>query len=166
MTLTNLLILSVVGVAGSILFSLFTTQKKYLLYSTAILLAIAILGYSLDASAVADAVSQDMSDRSTTIERQTLEEDLNLTPDGGHYSGVEYAERTQGAAEAVSDEVIESTIAQYASDNLVIAVANGSVRVSGRVEDKETARHAIEQIKKIPGVHEITFNLGLDRKAS
>lgn len=165
MTLTNLLILGVVAMVGNILLSLFTTQKKYLLYSTTILLAIAVLGYSLNASAAADAVSQ-MSDRSTTIERGALEEDLNLTPDGGHYSGVEYAQRTQGAAEAVSDEAIESTIAQYASDDLVIAVANGSVRVSGRVEDREIARHVIEQIKEISGVHEITFNLGLDSKAS
>lgn len=166
MSITTILILSFVAMAGNILLSLFTTQKKYLLYSTAILLTIAVLGYSLNALAAADAVSQDMSVRSTTIERQALEEDLNLTPDGGHYSGVEYAQRTKGAAEAVGDEVIESTIAQYASDNLVIAVANGSVRVSGRVEDKEIARHVIEQIKEIPGVHEITFNLGLDRKAS
>lgn len=166
MSITTILILSFIAMAGNILLSLFTTQKKYLLYSTAILLTIAVLGYSLNSFAAADAVSQDISDRSTTIERQTLEEDLNLTPDGGHYSGVEYAQRTQGAAEAVSDEVIKSMLTQYASDDLVIAVANGSVRVSGRVEDKEIARHVIEQIKEIPGVHEITFNLGLDRNAS
>ncbi len=66
---------------------------------------------------------------------------------------------------AVSDDSIKKSIKPYTSDSLVVEVANGSVQLSGRV-DKETAQNIVEHIKAIPGVHEITFNLGLNNKAS
>lgn len=163
MNLTNLLLWLFLPAMG-ILYSLIGRNKQS--YSTAIALTIFWFGcsYSLSAMAAADAASPGAIDRFVSEEQQELEEDLNLTPGGGHYSGVEYAERTQGAAMAASDETIQQTLEQYASDDLVIAVANGSVRVSGTVKDRDVARHVIEQIKEIPGVHEITFNLGLENK--
>lgn len=159
-----MLILLSLAMAGIILSSKITTEKQSLFHSTAILLGIAILGYSTSFPALAatDAVQPGTIKNFVSEEQQALQEDLNITPDGDHYSGIEYADRTQEVEQAVSDEVIEKTIEKYSSDNLTVAVANGSVRLSGRVKDKDVARHIIEQTKKIPGVHEITFNLGLE----
>ena len=168
MNLTILIASLSLAIAVNTIIGLFVTKKKYLLYSTAILLAVAMLFYShsYSALAAADAATPGAINRFVSEEQQELEEDLNLTPGGGHYSGIEYAERAKGEAQPVSDEVIQETIEEYRSDNLTIAVANGSVRVSGRVQDKDVARHVIEQIKEIPGVHEITFDLGLENKAT
>ncbi len=159
-----MLILLSLAVAGIILSSKVTTEKKSLFHSTAILLGIAIFSFSnsFPALAATDAVQPGTIKNFVSEEQQALPEDLNITPDGSHYSGIEYADRTQGVEQAVSDEVIEETIEEYSNDNLTIAVANGSVRLSGRVKDKDVARHIIEQTKEIPGVHEITFNLGLE----
>lgn len=161
-----MIILLSLAVTGIILASKVATEKKGLFHSTAILLGITILGYSTTFPALAstDSVKPGAIKSFVSEEQQALQEDLNLTPDGGHYSGIEYADRTEGVEQAVSDEVIEKTIEEYSSDNLTVAVANGSVRLSGRVKDKDVARHIIEQTKAIPGVHEITFNLGLNNQ--
>ena len=168
MNLINLLLLLSLAIAAIAYFSPIVTEKKHLLRFTAVLLTIVLLTYSSSANALAanDLAALGADDSTLTREQQQLEEDLKLTPDGGHYSGIEYAERTNGEKEAVSDETIEKSIQAYTSDNVVVAVANGSVRLSGRVKDKEVAQHIVEQIKAIPGVHEVTFNLGLDNKAS
>ena len=79
---------------------------------------------------------------------------------------VEHTDRTLEVEKAVSDDSIEKSIKGFASKDVVVAVANGSVRLSGRVKDKETAQALVEQIKAITGVFEITFNLGLDNPVS
>ena len=159
-----LLFLTAVGI---MLLSKLATDKKRLFHSIAVLLGIAILSYysSVPALAATDSAKSGAIKNFVSEEQQELQENLNLTPDGGHYSGIEYADRTQGVEKAISDESIEQTLEEYSSDNLTVAVANGSVRLSGRVKDKDVARHIIEQTKAIPGVHEITFNLGLENKA-
>ena len=159
-----LLCLTAVGI---ILLSKIATDKKRLFRSTAVLLGIVILSYfnSIPALAATDSAKPGAIKDFVGEEQQALQENLNITPDGGHYSGIEYADRTQGVEKAISDESIEQTLEEYSSDNLTVAVANGSVRLSGRVKDKDVARHIIEQTKAIPGVHEITFNLGLENKA-
>ena len=166
MNLTIIIASLSLAIAVNTIISLFVIKKKHLLYSTAVWLAVAMLFYSHSYSALAaDAATPGAIKRFVSEEQQELEEDLNLTPGGGHYSGIEYAERAKGEAKPVSDEAIEETIKKYKSDNLTIAVANGSVRVSGTVQDRDVARHVIKQIKEIPGVHEITFDLGLENKA-
>jgi hypothetical protein len=144
------------------------SKKKRLFYSIIVLLGITILSYfnSLQAIAATDLAALGANESTLTPEQQQLEEDLKVTPGGGHYSGIEYAEPTTGVEKAVSDDSIEKSIKAYTGDNVVVAVANGSVRFSGRVKDKETAQEIVEQTKAIPGVFEITFNLGLDNKAS
>jgi hypothetical protein len=166
-SLTNLLVLLFMTIIGLVFWSKTATEKKRLLHSTAILSGIAILSYyfhSISALAATDSVSPGAIKSFVTPEQQSLEEKLNLTSGDGHYSGIEYRDRTQ-EEKAARDESIEETIEKYASDNLIVAVTNGSVQFSGRVKDQDVARHIIEQTQAIPGVHEITFDLELDNNA-
>ena len=160
--LLSLAIMAIVGL-GKLL-----SKKKRLFYSIIVLLGITILGYSnsIPALAATDFAALGANENTLTQQEQQIEEDLKVTPGGGHYSGIEYANRTTGVKKAVSDDSIEKSIKAYTGENVVVAVANGSVRFSGRVKDKKTAQDIIEQTKAIPGVFEITFNLGLDNKAS
>ena len=160
--LLSLAIMTIVGL-GKIL-----TEKKRFFNSLLVLLGTVILSYSSSFPAIAatDLAALGANENTLTPEQQQIEEDLKVTPGGGHYSGIEYADRTTGVEKAVSDDSIEKSIKAYTSDNVVVAVANGSVRLSGRVKDKQTAQDIVEQTKAIPGVFEITFNLGLDNSAS
>jgi hypothetical protein len=159
----NSLIFLFVTVSAIIGLGIITNQRQWLRHSILAILGIAMIGYFSNVPALA---ALENSDRQMSQEQRVLEENLKLTPDGGHYSGIEYAERTTGAQKPVNDDTIQNTIEAYTSDNVIVAVANGSVRLSGRVKNKEVAQHIVDQTKTIPGVHEITFNLGLDNKAS
>lgn len=160
--LLSLVIMAILGL-GKIL-----TKKKSLFYSIVVLLGVATWVYynSFPAIAATDLAALGANESTLPQEQQQIEEDLKVTPGGKHYSGIEYTERTQKAENPVSDDSIKESIKAYTSDNVVVAVANGSVRFSGRVKDKETAQDIIEQTKAIPGVFEITFNLGLNNPAS
>ncbi|MBV6627561.1 MAG: BON domain-containing protein [Rivularia sp. (in: Bacteria)] len=120
---------------------------------------------SLPAQATPNLAALGARDNAITEQQQSLEEDLKLTPGGGHYSGIEYARRTTTEQRPVSDETIKETLDSYTNDNLVVSVTNGAVKLSGRVKDKEIAQHVVEEIKEIPGVHEITFDIGLENQA-
>ena len=197
MNLISLLIaLSLTFVGGSFCKAIANT-KKSLLYSTTLLLGIAVLSYSNDITAFA-AIDLDNveTDFIATQNQQQLQEDLRLTPDGGeqypatsdinawgdprrhgllngrglrslrHYSGIEHAQPTTGELKAVNDDTIKQSIEAYTSNNVIVSVANGSVRLSGRVKDKELAQQIVKQALATPGVYEITFDLGLDNTAS
>jgi hypothetical protein len=167
MNLISLLIaLSLTFVGGSFCKAIANT-KKSLLYSTTLLLGIAVLSYSNDITAFA-AIDLDNveTDFIATQNQQQLQEDLRLTPDGGHYSGIEHAQPTTEELKAVNDDTIKQSIETYTSNNVIVSVANGSVRLSGRVKDKELAQQIVKQALATPGVYEITFDLGLDNTAS
>lgn len=68
------------------------SKKKRLFYSIVVLLGITILGYfnSLQAIAATDLAALGANESTLTPEQQQLEEDLKVTPGGGHYSGIEY----------------------------------------------------------------------------
>lgn len=167
MSLISLLITLSLTFVGSTFCKAIATKKKSLLYSTTILLGIAVLSYSDNITAFA-AMNNDNVEASAmaTQDKQQLQEDLRLTPDGGSYSGIEHARRNTEEVKAVNDETIKQSIEAYTNDNLIVSVANGSVRLSGTVRDKDVARHIVEQALAIPGVYEITFNLGLKNAAS
>lgn len=167
MSLISLLITLSLTFVGSTFCKAIATNKKSLLYSTTILLGIAVLSYSDDITAFAaiDANNLEANPISTQENRQ-LQEDLRLTPGGNNYSGIEHARRNTEAVKTVDDETIRQNIEAYTNDNLIVSVANGSVRLSGTVRDKDVARHIVEQALAIPGVYEITFNLGLENTAS
>ena len=131
MSLINLSILLSLAAIGIVGFSKILTEKKRLFYSTVILQVIAIFSYSNSLSAIAatDLAVLGANENTQTQEPQ-IEEDLKLTPGGGHYSGVEYTDRTTKAEKAVSDDSIKESIKAYTSDGVVVAVTNGSVRFS------------------------------------
>jgi hypothetical protein len=94
-------------------------------------------------------------------DRQALQENLKVSPTGNHYAGIEYAPRSN-QENPLNDAAIESRIESNVTDNLVVSVSNGSVRLDGTVSDRGTAENIVEQIKNIPGVHEVSFDLGLN----
>ncbi|MGB3757087.1 MAG: BON domain-containing protein [Rivularia sp. (in: cyanobacteria)] len=145
-------------------------QRKYSFASTMALLSIVIFTYSfnsLPALATPNIAALGARDSAIHESQQTMEQDLKLTPGGGHYSGIEYSDSARNAENqpSVSDEAILESIEPYTSDNLIVSVTNGAVKLSGKVENKEVARHVVEEIKEIPGVHEITFDIGLENQA-
>lgn len=167
MSLISLLSALFLTFIGSTFCKAIATKKKSLLYSTTILLGIAILSYSNDITAFA-AIDADNVEANTmaTQNKQQLQEDLRLTPDGSYYSGIEHAQPNIKELKAVDDDIIKQSIEAYTSNNVIVSVANGSVRLSGRVKDKDVALQYVEQALAIPGVYEITFNLGLNNPAS
>lgn len=94
-----------------------------------------------------------------------LEEDLKLTPTKAQYSGIEYA-KGEERGDAMSDGDIRRQIVDDVTDSITINVASGSVILSGTVKSHAEARNIIEMVKSIPGVHEITFEFGLEEQAS
>ncbi|WP_414621335.1 BON domain-containing protein [Calothrix sp. CCY 0018] len=168
MSLLNLLTILFLTVTIVVSFSLL--QRKYSFASTIALLSIVIFTYSfnnLPALATPNLAALGARDSAIHEPQQSMEEDLKLTPGGGHYSGIEYSDSARNAENQppVSDETILESIEPYTNDNLIVSVTNGAVKLSGRVENKEVARHVVEEIKEIPGVHEITFDIGLENKA-
>lgn len=170
MGLTNLLILVCLclGIAAIAYFNQNASNRKRIFNSAGVVLGILLLAYSSSGKALAaqNLAALGASDNALTSQQQQLEEDLKLTPGGGHYSGLEYSERTGPKQQAASDQTIKKSIKSLTEENVIVAVSNGSVRLSGTVKDKETAKNIVEQTKEIPGVHEITFDLGLDNSTS
>ena len=168
MSLFNLIITIFMAIAMMVGLSLL--QRKYSFASTIALLSIVIFTYSfnsLPALATPNIAALGARDSAIHESQQTMEEDLKLTPGGGHYSGIEYSDSARNAESQtpVSDQTIQESIEPYTSDNLIVSVTNGAVKLSGKVENKEVARHVVEEIKEIPGVHEITFDIGLENQA-
>jgi hypothetical protein len=123
----------------------------------AALLWVAIFGFSQPATAAA------VNDNVLSKPQAELNETLKTTPNGNQYQGIEYAD-TKGSP--LSDREITRKIDNTAPDSLKISVANGSVRLSGKMSDRGTAQSLIQTIKEIPGVHEISYDIGLENLAS
>ncbi len=154
MILLGTSLLVILGVSGLLLLRRFQALRL-----ASVSLAVTILLLTTITPALADNQIAALGARDETVSAD--ETDLKLNPGAGHYSGLEYAERTNEVQNPVSDEVIKQTIDKKADDGVVFAVSNGSVRLSGQIDNKEDAENLISQIKEIPGVHEITFDLGL-----
>lgn len=94
--------------------------------------------------------------------KQELHETLKTTPEGSQYQGIEYPHVT---GEPLSDRQITRKIRSDIPDHLKLSVSSGSVRLSGQVSDRKEAQKIVQTIKEIPGVHEISYDLGLNKKA-
>ena len=90
--------------------------------------------------------------------QKALNENLKTTPQGNQYQGIEYSQ-VKGAP--LSDQQITERIKDEIPENLKLSVASGSVRLSGKVSDRRTAQEIVQDIKEIPGVHEVSYDLGL-----
>ncbi|WP_017298384.1 BON domain-containing protein [Nodosilinea nodulosa] len=117
-------------------------------------LAVMLLGFTQPA--VAGAVNGD----TLTSGQKDLNETLQTDPQGNQYQGIEYAD-TKGTP--LGDQEITDRVESSAPKNLKVSVSNGSVRLSGKVSDRSTAQAIVEDIKSIPGVHEVAYDLGLKR---
>ncbi|HEY9881568.1 MAG TPA: BON domain-containing protein [Leptolyngbyaceae cyanobacterium] len=112
-----------------------------------------VLGFNLPAQAAGAAM-----DDAITGDQKALNNVLESTPNGNQFQGIEYAEVP---GKPLSDEEIERKIHNDISDDIATSVSNGAVRLSGEVKNKRVAQRIVDEVKQIPGVHEITFDLGL-----
>ncbi|ACB50819.1 unknown [Crocosphaera subtropica ATCC 51142] len=159
MILLGTSLLVILGISGFLLLKRFDGLRL-----ASVSLAVTILLLTTITPALADTQIAALGARDETVSAD--ETDLNLNPGGKHYSGLEYAKRTDDAENPVSDDVIKQTIDSETDNRIVFAVSNGSVRLSGRIDNKEDAQNLISKIKKIPGVHEVTYDLGLENVSS
>lgn len=89
--------------------------------------------------------------------QKQLNETLKTTPNANQYQGIEYPQVT---GEPLSDREISRRIENEVPSNIKLSVSNGAVRVSGQVNNREVAQRIVQDIKEIPGVHEVSYDLG------
>lgn len=118
------------------------------------LTCLATLWVGLAQPAFAGAVDGDV----LTNDQQELNEKLQTTPSGNQYQGIEYAD-VKGTP--LGDREITDRVVAQTPKDLKISVSNGSVRLSGKVSDRSAAQAIIKEVKAIPGVHEVSYDLGL-----
>jgi osmotically-inducible protein OsmY len=153
-------------IALIIALSALVTLSVWLLKSQRMSQVIAVaLGVLMVALNGAPAIAaQAASDEALTETKDVPESVLKETSPGSQYSGIEYANDQLGN-EAVSDRAIRSQIKDI-RDDLAVSVSNGSVRMTGTVENKTVAQNVVDRVKNIKGVHEITFDLGLEEASN
>lgn len=150
----------VAGLGGLLLFF----KRDRLLQTTTLLVAAFLLFFTSVAPALAQTQIAALGAQDETVSRD--ETDLKVNPGGGHYTGLEYAKQPKAGEAFLNDDDIQEKIESQVNDNVTVAVANGSVRLTGRVNSEKDARQLVEEVKEIPGVHEITFDLGLNQFAT
>lgn len=154
-------------VSGTVaLAGLFLTKCNRLFLPLVLLLAIGVFvctsSYPVLAAPHLGALGA--NDRALSKEQKALDKNLRLNPEGTQYTGLESIQR-QSSGKQLNDAQIKEAIRSNVRGDLVVDVTNGSVMLTGRVEDKETAQAIVEQVKQIPGVQEISFSLGLEKSA-
>lgn len=156
------------GIAALTLTAYLVSRRVGWFRSTATLMGMAVLTAltSLPAMASTDIAALGVQGDTLEPRQEQFEEDLKLTPTKAQYSGIEYAKASANDDQPISDAQIREKITSSISDELTVNVASGSVILSGTVKNQSKARKIIDQVKGIPGVHEITFELGLEEQAS
>lgn len=117
-------------------------------------LAVVLAGFTQPA--LAGAVNGDV----LTNDQKELNHTLKSTSNDSQYQGIEYAD-VKGTP--LGDQEITDRVKGAAPKNLKISVSNGSVRLTGKVADRNAAQAIIDDVKAIPGVHEVAYDLGLKR---
>ncbi|EAW37914.1 BON domain-containing protein [Lyngbya sp. PCC 8106] len=144
-------------------------QRHRLFYSAVTVFGILLITLTQSSSALATPLLGALGTPDSALQtpqQKQLDERLKLNPGGGQYSGVEYVKKDWKRTKALSDREIKKTIKSEIQKDLVAMVTNGSVILSGTVKDKNTAQKIVKDVKAIPGVHEITFELGLKEKSN
>lgn len=150
---TSLLV--ILGISGLLLLK----QFRVLRLASASLIATVLL-FTTITPALAQTQIAALGAKDSAVSADQSE--LKVNPGAGHYSGLEYAEEKNDTGKAVSDEAIQKSIDSATDDRIVSAVTNGSVRLSGKVNNEAAAKDLVAKVKAIPGVHEVTFDLGLE----
>ncbi len=144
-------------------------QRQRLFYSAVTVLGILLITFTQSSSALATPLFGALGTPDSALQtpqQKQLDQRLKLNPGGGQYSGVEYVKKDWKRSKVLSDRQIRKAIKSDIQEDLVAMVSNGSVILSGTVKDKNTARKIVREVKAIPGVHEITFELGLKEKSN
>jgi uncharacterized membrane protein YhiD involved in acid resistance len=123
-----------------------------------------VCGHGLVAIAAPQLAAMGAIDNALDQRQRILDEKLKLDPTKLRYRGLEYVQ-FQAEDERLSDVQIKSTIKSDINSNIVVAVASGSVQIFGNVPNIDVAREVVTQIKAVPGVREVMFDLGLETKA-
>ncbi len=97
------------------------------------------------------------NDNALSDGQKALQETLKTTPQNNQYQGIEYA---QAKGKPLSDREITRRVQQEIPDSVKLSVSSGSVRLSGQVSNRDMAQQVIQDIKEMPGVHEISYDLG------
>jgi hypothetical protein len=139
--------------------SLVLVKQNRLFRSVMMLLGVAI--FTFNSAFPAFAAPPQAAVDSSQGSQQPNNEKVTTSAAGNQYQGIEYVASSRGGKE-LSDSQIQDKIESDISENLVAGVASGAVRLTGTVKDQATARKYIDQIKDIPGVHEITFDLAIE----
>lgn len=123
-----------------------------------------IWGQSLPALAFPQLAAMGAVDSALTEKQKVLDESLKIDPTKRRYRGLESVQ-FQADAEKLNDAQIKSAIKADINGEIFAAVASGSVQIFGDVQDIDIARDIVTQIKAIPGVREVMFDMGLETKA-
>lgn len=126
------------------------------------LVAITCLGIVLAGftqPALAGAVNGD----ALTGGQKELNQTLKSAPNDNQFQGIEYV-NVKGTP--LGDQEITNRVESQVPENLKVSVSNGSVRLSGKVSDRDTAQAIVKEVKSIPGVHEVAYDLGLKNSSS
>ena len=115
---------------------------------------LAIMSTAMASPAFAAAVD----DNTLSQDQKALNETLKTTPQDNQYQGIEYP---QAKGEPLTDREITRRVQQEIPNNVKLSVSNGSVRLSGKVNSRNEAQRIVQDIKELPGVHEISYDLGL-----
>lgn len=91
--------------------------------------------------------------------QQELHETLRKSPTGNQYSGIEYPQST---GEPTSDRELITQVQQSVPGDVKLSVSNGSVRLSGQVGSLDEAKRIVQDVKEIPGIHEVSYDLGVN----
>lgn len=144
--------LGIVGILAAVIWGLAKTVTPIKTGAVmAVVLSLVVGGFAQPASAAA------ANDDSLSEGQKALNEELRTDPAGVQYEGIEYP---QVDGTPLSDREITARIYNNAPDNLKVSVASGAVRISGTVENKEVAKEIVQNIREIPGVHEVSYDLG------
>ena len=119
--------------------------------SIALIASVIVGGFAQPALAAA------ANDNALSQEQQALNEELRTDPAGVQYEGIEYPNVT---GTPLSDRQITARIYNNAPDDLRVSVSSGAVRLSGTVRDMGTAQQIVQNVREIPGVHEVSYDLG------
>lgn len=132
-------------------------------------LAVCLVGILLFSNSVAaltmpQLAAMGAADSALDQRQRVLDEDLKIDPTKLRYRGLEYVQ-FQPEGERLSNAEIKSFIKSDINQDIFAAVASGSVQIFGNVPDIDVARDVVTQVKNIPGVREIMFDIGLETKA-
>lgn len=147
--------LELLGIVGTLAAALWLFSKTDISLKTgavmAVIVSLVVGGFAQPSIAAA------ANDNALSEGQKALNEALRTDPDNVQYEGIEYPQ-TKGTP--LSDREITARIYDNAPDNLKVSVSNGAVRLSGTVRNRDVAKKIVKNVREIPGVHEVSYDLG------